>query len=53
MSLEFSTMRSSLLILLLVTSGLGNPIPSSPSSIKATSTIDTFENVGFVVHSIR
>ena len=53
MSLEFSTMRSSLMILLLVASGLGNPIPSSPSSIKATSAIDTFENVGFVVHNIR
>ena len=53
MSLEFSTMRSSLMILLLVTSGLGNPIPSSPSNIKATSAIDTFENVGFVVHNIR
>ena len=41
------------MILLLVTSGLGNPIPSSPFNNKAVSTIDTLENVGFVVHSIR
>ena len=41
------------MILLLVTSGLGNPIPSLPSNNKAASNVDTLENVGFVVHSIR
>ena len=48
-------MRSSLVILLLVTSGLGNPIPITPSNNnnKASSTFGTFENVGFVVHNIR
>ena len=47
-------MRSSLVILLLVTSGLGNPIPNTPSNNnKAPSTFGTFENVGFVVHNIR
>ena len=61
-------MRSYLLILLLlVTSGLGNPIsissnnlvtsrPDNPiffSTNKASNTINTIENVGFVVHTIR
>ena len=47
-------MRSSLVILLLVTSGLGNPIPITPSNNnKASSIFSTFENVGFVVHNIR
>ena len=42
------------MILLLVTSGLGNPITITPSNNnKASSAIGTFENVGFVVHNIR
>ena len=55
------------MILLLVTSGLGNPIsissnnlvtsrPDNPiffSTNKASNTINTIENVGFVVHTIR
>ena len=44
------------MILLLVTSGLGNPIPSSPFNNKVllgNKATGTFENVGFVVHSIR
>ena len=66
MSLELGAMRSSLLVLLLlVTSGLGNPIssnnlvtsrldnPLSFSSNKVSRNIDTFKNVGFVVHTIR
>ena len=52
MSLELGAMRSSLLVLLLlVTSGLGNPL--SFSSNKVSRNIDTFKNVGFVVHTIR
>ena len=66
MSLELGAMRSSLLILLLlVTSGFGNPIssnnlvtsrldnPLSFSSNKVSRNIDTFKNIGFVVHTIR
>ena len=52
MSSEFSAMRNSLVILLVVTSGLGNPISSYPSN-QASSTIGTFEDAGSVMHSIR
>ena len=45
-------MRISLVILLLVTSGLGNPTPSSLSNNNKVA-IDTFKNAAFVVHPIR
>ena len=51
MSLKLGAMRISLVILLLVTSGLGNPTPSSLSNNKIV--IDTFKNAAFVVHTIR
>ena len=44
-------MRISLVILLVMTSGLGNPTPSSFSNNEVA--IDTFMNAAFVVHTVR
>ena len=58
MSLELGAMRSSLVILLLVTSGLCNPIYSNNEVMSRlanpiSSTNDNFKKVGFAVHNIR
>ena len=58
MSREFCAMRSSLMILLMVVaSGLGNPVSSKASTTISTNistnTYPTSKNVVFVVHNIR
>ena len=57
MSLELGAMRSSLVILLLVTSVFANPIPSNKEMSRLanhiSSTNDNFKKVGFAVHNIR
>ena len=52
MSMEFSAMRNSLMILLLVACGLGNPISYKASS-DSSNTPSTNKGVVFVVHNIR
>ena len=52
MSMEFSAMRNSLMILLLLACGLGNPISYKASS-DSSNTPSTNKGVVFVVHNIR
>ena len=52
MSMEFSAMRNSLMILLLVACGLGNPISYKASS-DSSNIPSTIKDAVFLVHNIR